>query len=208
MTRKSELDELGPWSEIKLEIIREYAQAYSKILSAQTAPDLVHIYIDAFAGAGVHVSRTTGRFVRGSPLNALLIGPPFREYHLIDLKREKVASLRKITSDRQDVKLYEGDCNTILLNHVFPKVKYEDYRRGLCLLDPYGLQLNWGVIETAGRMRSLEIFLNFPIADINRNALLRDPDAAKDEHVKRMNGYWGDEFLERRRLFEEATSVR
>ena len=49
-------DQVGYWSEVKLDIIKEYATAYSIILSAQKKPALEHIYIDAFAGAGVHVS--------------------------------------------------------------------------------------------------------------------------------------------------------
>ena len=56
----SEFDKIGPWSEVKLDIVREYAQAYSQILSAQNKPRLYHVYIDAFAGAGVHLSRSTG----------------------------------------------------------------------------------------------------------------------------------------------------
>ena len=88
-------DEIGYWSEIKLDIIKEYAAAYSKILSAQKSPALYHIYIDAFAGAGLHISKSTGDFIPGSPLNALLIEPPFKEYHLIDLDRKKVKLLGK-----------------------------------------------------------------------------------------------------------------
>jgi glycosyltransferase involved in cell wall biosynthesis len=61
-------DTIGYWSEIKLEIIREYAQAYSQIL---TRHPLHHVYIDAFAGSGLHLSKTKGEFVKGSPLNAL-----------------------------------------------------------------------------------------------------------------------------------------
>jgi hypothetical protein len=38
-------DEIGIWSEVKLDIIREYAVAYSTILSKQR---LRHIYVDAF----------------------------------------------------------------------------------------------------------------------------------------------------------------
>jgi three-Cys-motif partner protein len=79
--RSPQFDEIGYWSEIKLDIIREYAKAYSTILSAQTA--LRHIYIEAFAGAGVHLSRRTQDFVAGSPWNALNVKPPFSEYHLI-----------------------------------------------------------------------------------------------------------------------------
>ena len=65
MTRSLEFDEIGVWSEIKLEIIREYAKAYSTILSAQKAT-FSHVYIDAFAGAGQHISRSTQELVPGS----------------------------------------------------------------------------------------------------------------------------------------------
>lgn len=184
-------DEINYWSEIKLEIVREYASAYSTILHAQK--NLKHIYIDAFAGAGIHISKNTGGFVAGSPLNALRVTPPFEEYHLIDLDGQKADSLRKIAGDRSDVIIYKGDCNTILLQKVFPRVKYEAYRRALCLLDPYGLHLNWEVMRTAGNMKTIEIFLNFPIADMNRNVLLRSPDSMDPKQVSRMNMFWGDE---------------
>ena len=134
------------------------------------------MYIDAFAGAGVHVSKTTGEYIRGSPINALLLHPSFREYHLIDIDRQKVALLRDLVKNRKEVHIHEGDCNRILLEKIFPNVRWEQYRRGLCLLDPYGLQLNWKVIEIAGKMRSIDMFLNFPVADINRNVLWRHPD--------------------------------
>ena len=54
MARKRSLkfDKVGNWSEIKLEIVEAYAQAYSKIISAQKNPQLYHVYIDAFAGSG------------------------------------------------------------------------------------------------------------------------------------------------------------
>jgi three-Cys-motif partner protein len=77
-------DEIGYWSELKLDIIREYAAAYSRILNAQQKPSLDYLYIDAFAGSGIHISKRTGDYVKGSPQNALLIQPPFRKYHLID----------------------------------------------------------------------------------------------------------------------------
>ena len=72
-TRRLKFDEIGYWSEIKLDIIKDYASAYSRILAAQTKPALHHVYIDAFAGAGVHISKATGEYVPGSPTNALLV---------------------------------------------------------------------------------------------------------------------------------------
>ncbi len=186
-------DEIGYWSEVKLDIVKEYAAAYSKILTAQKSPSIYHIYIDAFAGAGMHVSKKTGEFVKGSPLNALLIKPPFNEYHLIDMDSRKVGSLRSIAAEYQNVTVYEGDCNKLLLDSVFPRARYEDYKRALCLLDPYGLHLNWDVMMKAGQMKSVEIFLNFPVMDMNMNVLWHDPDKVDPEQKARMTAFWGDD---------------
>lgn len=196
-SRETPFDQIGYWSELKLDIIKEYAVAYSRILSAQKKPSLDHIYIDAFAGAGVHLSRASGEFVPGSPVNALLINPPFRQYHFIDLDKQKVAALDALAKKRPDVHIYHGDCNRVLLDRVLPQAKWEDYHRALCILDPYGLHLDWKVIAEAGRMRSVEVFLNFPVADINRNVLWRDRKGVSADQVRRMNRFWGDESWER-----------
>jgi three-Cys-motif partner protein len=186
-------DEIGYWSEIKLDIIREYAAAYSRILSAQTQPEFRHVYIDAFAGAGMHLSKTSGEFVPGSPTNALWVDPPFREYHFIDLDAKKVDALEKIAAERSDVRIYRGDCNRILLDKVLPRAEYGDYRRALCVLDPYGLHLNWEVIAQAGQMKSVDIFLNFPVLDMNRNVLWHDRAGVAADDIERMTRFWGDE---------------
>ncbi len=79
------------------------------------------------------------------------------------------------------------------MEKVFPNVRWEQYRRGLCLLDPYGLQLDWKVLETAGKMRTIDMFLNFPVADMNRNVLWRHPEGVDASDLKRMTEFWGDE---------------
>lgn len=192
MRDQFQFDRIGYWSEIKLEIIKEYAAAYSKILDAQRSPSFYHIYIDAFAGAGVHLTKDTQDFVPGSPLNALSIEPPFREYHLIDIEPEKIESLNELIGRRNDVFIYQGNCNQILLDKIFPRVKYKDYYRALCILDPYGLHLDWSVILRAGQTKALDIFLNFPVADMNRNVLWRDPELVDDSQKIRMTAFWGD----------------
>ena len=128
-------DEIGVWSEVKLDIVRRYASEYSKILTAQKQ-GFKHIYIDAFAGRGVHLSRRTGEWVPGSPLNALGIQPPFQEFHFIDVDGNRTAQLRETAGNRPDVFTYEGDCNEILPSQVFPRAERSEYRRALCLLDP------------------------------------------------------------------------
>ena len=191
-----DFDEIGIWSEVKLAIIKEYASAYATILDA-TRRDKIRglrwLYIDAYAGPGVHLSKRTGQMVEGSPLIALNTSPPFSEYHFVDSDPQRAAQLRKLTGERKDVFIYSADCNEILLQKVFPRAKYENYRRALCLLDPYNINLRWEVIEAAGKMGSIDVFLNFMIMDINRNVLRKNPDKAIQSKVEQLTRLWGDE---------------
>lgn len=187
------LDDIGNWSETKLDIIRRYAEAYSAVITKQTKAELTHIYIDGFAGAGEHRSRSTGEIVAGSPLNVLGVQYPFAEYHLVDLNPEKTAHLGSLIGDNRDVFIYNGDCNVILPEQVFPRARYEDYRRALCLLDPYGLHLDWSVTQTAGQMRSIDILLNFPMMDMNMNVLWWNAEAVDADQAARLTRFWGDD---------------
>jgi three-Cys-motif partner protein len=137
----AEFDEIGYWSEIKLDIVREYAAAYSRILTSKNLP---HIYIDAFAGAGQHISKQTREFIAGSPLNALKVEPPFKEYHFIDLNAAKMDHLQSLAGVNPNMRLYQADCNEVLIHQIFPTLEFTSFRRALCLLDPYGLHLKWG----------------------------------------------------------------
>jgi three-Cys-motif partner protein len=188
------LDEIGYWSEIKLDIVKKYAAVYSTIMSKQ--PSIRgYYYIDGFAGAGVHLSKSTKEFILGSPTNALNITPPFIGYHFIDLDGNKAKLLKELSKNNPEanVSIYEGDCNKILLEKIFPLVKYSEYKRALCLLDPYKLNLNWEVMHVAGQSKAIEIFLNFPVMDMNRNILWTNPDKVGQKQLGRMNAFWGDE---------------
>jgi len=191
-----EHDEIGIWSEVKLAIIKKYAAAYTTVMEAQRRerfPRLRWLYIDGYAGSGHHVSKERGDLIEGSPLIALNTKPPFHEYHFIDSNKERAASLREEAGDRTDIFTYSEDCNTVLLRDVFPRADYGDYKRALCLLDPYNIDLKWEVIEAAGKSRSIEIFMNFMIMDVNRNAMRKDPDTSVASKVAQMTRLWGDE---------------
>ena len=188
------LDKVGFWSEIKLEIIKEYASAYTSIMAKQSQSWCKgYLYIDAFAGASKHISRRTGEMISGSPLNALEVIPPFIEYHFIDLDAERADVFRQIAKENPTVHAYQGDCNEILITKIFPKLTYNSFKRALCILDPYGLQLKWTTVKAAAELATIEIFINFPVMDINRNILSGDPASTKPEDTERMTVFWGDE---------------
>jgi three-Cys-motif partner protein len=187
------VDIIGEWSVDKLTILRLYAERYSLILNRQTYRGdrrFTHAYIDGFAGAGEHVAKSDGRHVPGSPLNALAVQPPFDEYHFVDMDAERVANLRHHARHHANASVHLGDCNHVLLKTVFPRYTYDSYARALCFLDPYGMTLDWQVIQAAGKLGTIEIFLNFPIMDINRNVKVPNP---KEADITRFVRFWGDE---------------
>ena len=207
------LDKIGVWSEIKLDIIKEYARAFTTIMRNQDWCQ-GYAYIDAFAGAGVHISRRTGEFIPGSPWNALMIENPFTEYYYIDIDKEKAEILDMLTRENPNIKVYEGDCNEILRKDIFPLLTYESRKRALCILDPYGLHLQWETIMEAAKLRTTEIFLNFPLMDMNRNVLHKDLLDAFPEQIERMNKFCGSEewqevlYREQKDLFGQTYQMK
>jgi three-Cys-motif partner protein len=182
-------DEIGYWSELKLEIVEKYGSAYTSTFKNNR---LKKYYIDGFSGAGVHLSKKTATQVEGSPSRALNISPPFDEFYFIDLDEEKTSYLQTICGNRSDVHIHTGDC-TEYLTELLPKIQFKNYERALGLLDPYGLHIDWEVMYLAGQSKVIDMFLNFPVMDINRNAIWKNPEKVPRDGIERMTKFWGDE---------------
>jgi three-Cys-motif partner protein len=184
-------DEIGAWSVLKLDIIEKYGAAYTKAFNKRGS-NLKKYYIDGFSGAGAHVVKRTREQIEGSPARALKIEPPFDGFYFIDMNKDKTAHLETLCKGRTDVDIHTGDAN-LYLKKLLPTIKYSDYKRALCLLDPYGLHLDWEVMQLAGQSQTVDMFLNFPIMDMNRNAIWREPEKASPADIARMNRFWGDD---------------
>jgi three-Cys-motif partner protein len=182
------VDKIGEWSEIKLDLIQEYMKVYATIMGAEKqAKRFRRIYVDAFASAGVNWSRKADLELPGSPIRALSLEPKFHEYIFIEKKRRKCALLRSrcATYVGQDITVWEGDSNEYLLQKVFPRFTNNPTLRALLLIDPYGLDYDWRVVQTAGGTKAVDLILNFPISDAFRNALRRSPDKLDEPLRKR-----------------------
>jgi three-Cys-motif partner protein len=184
-------DEIGRWSELKLEIVEKYGAAYTAAFSGK-GRGLKKYYIDAFSGPGVHLSRDTGQEIEGSPARALKVRPSFDHFYFIDMNPDKTAYLKKLYGGRRDVDIITDDATAYLTGTLLPTIQYEKYNRALCLLDPYGLHLDWEVMRQAGQSRAVDMFLNFPVMDMNRNTIWRSPDRVPQDGIDRMNRFWGD----------------
>jgi three-Cys-motif partner protein len=191
-----EPEAIGIWTEIKLQIIREYASAYTTILKEKPWCRS-YAYIDAFAGPGEFISKEDRkRTIPGSPVNALDIQNKFTEYHFIDIDRSKIEQLQKLVVGKPEfktVRFHIGDANPILRETILPHFQYGSFKRALCILDPYGVDIEWTTIESIGKAKTIDVFLNFPLMDINRNAALKTLEAANPEEGARLTKIWGDE---------------
>lgn len=183
------IDEIGYWSEVKLDILKDYAKPYNTILCKHR---LKPIYIDGFAGAGHHKAKRSDRLIDGSPKRALDVQPPFEALHFVDMDDARIQELRRLSEGRKSVYIHHGDCNSILIEKVFPTVRRNRYQRALCILDPYGLHLDWKVIQAAANTKAIEIFLNFPVADMQRNVFWRNYERVDIADRERMTRFWGD----------------
>lgn len=176
---------------MKGEIIDKYLRAYLTIFQTQSWCKGT-LYVDAFAGAIESVVRGTGELVAGSARRALGLSPGFSEYHFIDIDRRKAFALSELAEDYDNVFVYDDDGNKVIRETIVPKLSYRRYWRGVVLLDPYGLDLEWDVVHSLGKNRTADVIVNFPTMDMNRNALRRDVSTVSDAAAQRMTRWWGD----------------
>lgn len=177
------------WSEIKAEIVRRYATAYSQVMSRQAG--LATYYIEGFSRPSWYLPELFEGFLPTSVLQATVVEPRFRHYFLVDLDGGPATELRDIVGG-PDVTLLEGDGNELLLQDVLPRVRAEDYRRALCVLDPPGLSLDWCILEAAGRLRTIDLFVTLPVVDEHGVALWTIP-RPNAQQAARMTRAWGDD---------------
>jgi three-Cys-motif partner protein len=181
------LDEVGYWSEAKLEIVAKYSKGASRILRSSGFKSL---YVDGFAGAGVHKSRRTGKLIAGSPLLVSRVQPPFERIELVEQDPERVALLRSQFAEDRRVQVHHGDANDLVPRIVKGIARNSDWR-AVVLLDPYKLNLKWGTIRGVGATRAADMLIHLPTMQIQRNVVRRTLEAGVESEQQRMTELWG-----------------
>jgi three-Cys-motif partner protein len=150
-------------------------------------------------------------------MNALNVPNKFPEYHFIDIEQSKIDRLRELTAERPEKKsihFYVGDANQVLRKKIIPKFPYSSFKRALCILDPYGVDIEWATIASLAPIKTMDIFLNFPLMDINRNAALKKLETADPQQGARLTKIWGDEswkelaYVEQGQLFNAPVLIK
>lgn len=183
----SEIQEFGgPWTAIKIEILKKYLEAYVQALkykpTIENPFDL--IYIDAFAGAGEYRPKEkpnvaglfdavaiNGSSVKsGSAKTALQIARPFQQYHFIDIDDQNIIQLHKLKESfphlSSRIHIHHGSAK----DHVERLCQETNWRmkRAVLFLDPFNLKVSWNTIEMVAETKSIDMWFLFPISAVNR----------------------------------------
>jgi three-Cys-motif partner protein len=138
--------------------------------------------VDAFAGSGFiktgakplieepqlfvdFVEEESQDFLKGSTVTALEVDPPFKNYLFIERSAERCQDLEKLKErfpDRaRSIQVLHGNANERLLRWVLSR----DWNRtrAVVFLDPYGMQVEWKVIDALGKTHGVDLWLLFPL---------------------------------------------
>ena len=211
----------GEWTAAKLGRVRKYLTAYTTIFANNpNARKLISIYVDAFAGTGYRSNfpRLEGQtrlfselretdadaFLKGSARIALEVAPPFRRYVFIEQDaartRELEALKRQFPQKASAIQIVQQDAN-VYLKEWCTRTDWQTCR-AMMFLDPYGMQVEWSLIEAIARTEAVDLWVLFPLGvAVNRLLTRAEPPPGKwAQALTRILGMeeWRDAFYPRR----------
>lgn len=203
----------GPWTEIKLGILRSYLAFFTTALRNQ---GFSLWYIDGFAGTG---SRTVAgedfietifgpdeasepQELDGSAKIALATQPPFQRFIFIEDDLRRFAALQEVCGARRDAEPIRGDANSIL-SELCRNTAWRGWRapgkgiRAVLFLDPYGMTVDYATLQAISDTRAIDLWYLFPLAGLYRQAAL-DAEAISADKAAAISRILGsDEWKER-----------
>lgn len=152
----------GDWTEIKIEILVEYAKAYLTIMNKYRR--FKTLYFDGFAGSGFIFkdNKIDIKVTVGAARRIVEISEPrsFDAYYFVEKDPKNLKLLEENTKDifpKKTIHAVCEDCNKKLLDlaNFLRNPKNKNFRT-LAYIDPCGMQLEWRSIES---LRALPIDL-------------------------------------------------
>lgn len=179
----------GSWTEEKLQRVSAYLHEYTKIFTkGEKARHFKTVFVDAFAGTGYIEKASLSKiennnlfpitdpdpeaasFMKGSARVALEVSPPFNKYLFVERDPQYARELQNLKSEfgalASRIEVVERDVNVFL-----PKWCEEtnwNKTRAVVFLDPYGMQVEWSLIEHMARTKAVDLWYLFPAGAINR----------------------------------------
>ncbi len=186
-------DTVGPWSELKLNLLSKYLAAYTRIMARQLWCRNGYHHIDAFAGTGHARARDDQRSIDGSPRVALKVEHSFHSYTFIEMDSRRAQRLKELQKEFPDrrITIIHGDCNQVLIEQIIPIYCIDRTRRGHVFVDSFSMNLYWETVEAIASTGTLEVLVNVPTMALNRVGLPNDAAKLTDSVIARNDRFWG-----------------
>lgn len=214
----------GDWTEEKLQRVRKYLAAYTTIFAKNPrAQKLIPIYVDAFAGTGYRTKPQrlddqtplfaeltepeVEQFLKGSARLALDVEPSFHRYIFIErdtARAQELQGLRDAFPQKAHVlEIVQADANTWLKDWCATTDWHK--RRAVVFLDPYGMQVDWALIEALAKTQAIDLWILFPLG-VAVNRLLTRSSEPPESWAQALTRILGTE--EWRTAFYSHTTVQ
>lgn len=165
----------GPWTEVKLERVRQYCDAFLKEMEGAAYKT---VYIDACCGRGIvkkpQPKKPSGGFkipepepyIEGSPMQVLRLEQEFTRYYFNDKSRECCRKLTKIIKSEfpkrvKRTKVVCEDVNTFLVD-CCTSTNWKN-RRAVIFVDPFRPIVEWKTIEAIADTQAADLLYMFPV---------------------------------------------
>lgn len=174
----------GSWTEEKLSALDKYLSAYTQIFTSNPAAQYYSThYVDAFAGTGYmqrpeisassllpELSEGADEYAKGSAVRALEVEPPFDHYLFIERIPSRAAELLELKSRFSNrarlVEVKQGDAR-VILEQWCASVDW-GRNRAVLFLDPFGMDVDWPLLELIAKTRAIDLWYLFPLFAVNR----------------------------------------
>jgi len=177
----------GAWTEDKLNRLGKYLKAYTRIFKGNPqARYFTTVYVDAFAGTGrIEASRETyansskeAQHLKGSAQIALEVEPGFDLYLFVEQSKRRCAELQKLKL------AYPALSNSIRIENAEANAYLKQWcvatdwtrTRAVLFLDPFGMQVEWSLLEVIAQTHAIDVWFLFPIGvGVNRHLTKSEP---------------------------------
>ena len=198
----------GSWTREKLKALEDYLKAYLTIMKGNKKARFYKvIYVDAFAGCGYLkigpeveyikpiLEAEVQNYLKGSTKIALEASykrteEGFDEYVFVELDPEKAKSLKALREKYSEklIKVVNDDANRYLIK--FCNETDWNMTRALVFLDPYGMQVEWKLLEKLAETKAVDCWILFPLG-VAVNRLLKKDGNIDEVRRQRLNRLFG-----------------
>jgi three-Cys-motif partner protein len=179
----------GNWTEIKNNIVVDFAKAYLQIMKDKKYWRLM--YFDGFAGEGIVADKKIDinkRFSAALRILEIEFPRSFDMYYLVELNPKNAKKLEALIHEKfsgRNVYVVQNDCNEKLLDLAafLKSPKGKDFKV-LAFVDPYGMQVQWKSIKALKDL-PIDLWILVPTG-LGVNRLLKNDGNISDAWLEKL----------------------